>query len=63
MNQTLDDIRSESDMELIRLYRFTLLRNRKGRLDDRLRRMIAETLTCLRTELKWSNRRCADVSS
>ena len=42
MNQILDDIRSASDTELLRLYRFTLLRNRKGRLDNRLRRIIAE---------------------
>ena len=38
----LDEIKSANNDELLRLYRFTLLRNRKGRLDDRLRRIIAE---------------------
>ena len=37
-----DDIRSASDSELLRMYRFTLLRNRKGRLDKRLMRIITE---------------------
>ena len=42
MNQTLDEIRDASDAELLRLYRFTLLRNRKGRLDARVMRIIDE---------------------
>lgn len=42
MFQELDEIKSASDAELIRIYRATLLRNRKGRLDNRLRRIIAE---------------------
>ena len=37
-----DDIKSASDAELLRLYRYTLYRNRKGRLDDRVRRIIIE---------------------
>ena len=46
MEQTIDmlkdDIKTASDTELLRLYRFTLSRNRKGRLDDRVRRIIKE---------------------
>lgn len=43
MNDLLDDeIRSASNVELLRLYRYTLLRNRKGRLDNRLQRLIVE---------------------
>ena len=37
-----DDIKSASDAELLRLYRYTLYRNRKGRLDDSVRRIIIE---------------------
>ena len=42
MFQPLDEIKSASDMELIRIYKATLLRNREGRLDNRLRRIIDE---------------------
>ena len=38
----MDEIKSASDPELLRLYRHTLLRNHKGRFDNRLRRIIAE---------------------
>ena len=42
MFQQLDEIKSASDSELLRIYRATLLRNREGRLDNRLRRIIEE---------------------
>ena len=42
MFQQLDEIKSASDAELIRIYRATLLRNRNGRLDERIRRIIDE---------------------
>ena len=42
MFQLLDEIKSASDMELIRIYKATLLRNREGRLDNRLRSIIEE---------------------
>ena len=42
MEKTFDEITTASDAELLRLYRVTLLRNRKGRLDSRLRRIITE---------------------
>ena len=42
MFEPLDEIKSASDAELIRIYKATLLRNREGRLDNRLRRIIAE---------------------
>ena len=38
----VDEIKSASDVELIRIYRISLLHNRKGRLDDRIRRIINE---------------------
>ena len=37
-----DDIKSASDAELLRLYRYTLYRNRKGVLDQQLMRIIIE---------------------
>ena len=37
-----DDIKTASDSELLRLYRISLLHNRTGRLDDRVRRIIKE---------------------
>ena len=37
-----DEIESASDAELVRIYRLAILRNRNGRHDDRLRRIIAE---------------------
>ena len=36
------DIKSASDAELLRIYRWTLRLNRKGALDGRLKRIIAE---------------------
>ena len=38
----MDEIKSCSDAELLRLFRVSILRNRKGRLDNRIERILSE---------------------
>lgn len=50
----LDEIRSASDADLLRMYRLSVFRNKNGRRDTRLKRIRAEMVRRTRKMLRRS---------